>query len=314
MTTRKHIIRWILGIVLAVIIAFGVVTAMQFRRDMQRAHERLGAYDLHTLDTEFGTMTYADEGSGETVLISHGIFGGYDQGMDSLTQLFGDEFRKVSVSRFGYPGSQLPDDPSPANQARVFEELLDSLDIGQAYVVTTSAGGAAGIRFAIDHPERVKGLILLSSAVPDKPRTPDTIKELGMTGPPAPLVNDFPMWLSMRYFGFAFDAMMGSAANDNSLYETMLPVAPRKQGIATDTDVTNIDMSLHYDQYPVERITAPMLVVHAKDDPMAKFSDTERFLHRVHASTAIFETGGHLISGHGDAVGEAIRAFIRTVG
>ena len=43
---------------------------------------------------------------------------------------------------------------------------------------------------------------------------------------------------------------------------------------------------------------------------MAKSENTEEFLKRVDAETAIFETGGHLITGHGNAVSEAIRDFI----
>ena len=311
---KKRIMWWIIGMVLVAVIVFGAVTAVQFRRDTRLSYERLASYDVETLDTEFGAMSYVQEGSGEAVLISHGIFGGYDQGMDSLRQLFGDEFRKISPSRFGYPGSSLPDEPTPANQARAFSELLDALEIRQAYILTTSAGGAAGLRLALEYPDRVKGLILLSSAVPDRPRDVENIKELGMTGPPAALVNNFAMWFSMRYFGFAFNAMMGSQAEGNTLYQTMLPASPRKHGIRADADITNIDMTLHFDRYPVERITAPILVVHAKDDPMAKYPDVERFLTRVNATTAIFETGGHLISGHGDAVGMAIRAFIRENG
>ena len=299
-------------LLLAVALAFGTITAFSYRSDIQSAYQRLASYDVKSIETEFGTVSYADEGSGEAILISHGIFGGYDQGLNSLRQLVGNDYRKISPSRFGYPGSHMPEQPTPENQAKVFKELLDDLGIEQAYILVTSAGGAAGLRFALDYPERLKGLILLSSAVPDKPRSADEIKEMGMTGPPGVIVNDFPMWFSMKYFGFAFNTMMGSEADANTLYETMLPVNPRRQGIAADTDVTNIDMSLHYDEYPVEAITTPILVVHAKDDPMAKYADVEKLLTRVNAQTAIFDTGGHLISGHGDDVGTSIREFVRS--
>lgn len=51
-------------------------------------------------------------------------------------------------------------------------------------------------------------------------------------------------------------------------------------------------------------------MVHAKDDPMAKYESIEKFIARTNAKTAIFETGGHLITGHGDAVSIAIKDFI----
>ena len=271
----------------------------------------LRLYSKKSLQTEFGTMAYVDEGKGEAILISHGIFGGYDQGLVSLNQVAGENYRKISVSRFGYPGSDLPENPTPENQAKVFKELLDELDIKQTYIITTSAGGTAGLRFALDYPDRVKGLILLSSGVPDQKRTPEEIKKLGMMGPPDLLVNDFPMWFSMKYFGSVFNSIMGSNVSSGTLFQTMLPVSPRRQGVIADTKITNIDMNLHYEDYPLEKLNMPILIVHAKDDPMAKYEMIEKTLSRVKAETVIFETGGHTIDGHGDEVKEAIINFMR---
>lgn len=301
---------WIF-ILLTFITLFCFITVIQYHSDMKAACERLKSYNVKIIETEFGAMSYVDEGEGEAVLISHGIFGGYDQGLVSLREVTGESSRKIAVSRFGYPGSDLPESPTPENQAKVFCELLDELGIQQAYILTTSAGGAAGLRFALDYPDRVKGLILLSSGVPDQKRTAEEVKKLGMMGPPAFLVNDFPMWFSMKYFGVVFNSMMGSNVTDGNLFDTMLPASPRRPGVLTDTNVTNIDMTLHYDEYPLEELKMPILVIHAKDDPMAKYESIEKFLTRVEAKTVIFETGGHTISGHGDDINKAISNFFK---
>lgn len=157
--------------VVGVLLLLGIILMVQFSIDNRKAYERLANYPVHTITTKFGKMSYVDKGSGETILISHGIFGGYDQASVSLNQLFGDDYRKISPSRFGYPGSDLPPDPTPKNQAKAFLELLDHFSIQKAYILTTSAGGAAGIQFAIQYPDRVKGLILLSSGVPSEKKT-----------------------------------------------------------------------------------------------------------------------------------------------
>ena len=39
-------------------------------------------------------------------------------------------------------------------------------------------------------------------------------------------------------------------------------------------------------------------------------ADTEKFVARAHPKTAFFENGGHLITGHGDAVSVKIKEFI----
>jgi pimeloyl-ACP methyl ester carboxylesterase len=291
--------------------ALVVLLAAQFTADIKKAQKRLDGYHAKTVNTSFGKLSYLEEGSGEAVLLSHGIFGGYDQAFASLKDLLGNECRKIAPSRFGYPGSSLPSEPTPLNQAKAFTELLDHLHIQKAYVITTSAGGAAGISFAIHYPERLKGLILLSSGVPGAKKTREDIK--GRMGPPALLLNDFPMWLSIRFFGFVFKAMFASDVG-RSLYDTMLPVQPRKSGIKADEEITNVDMDIHFEDYEVEKISAPILVIHAKDDPMAKFESVQRFIHRTSARTAVFETGGHLITGHGNAVSEAIREFMKDTG
>jgi len=304
---KRHKKMWIGIILLVVTTAFCIVTAIQYRHDIKAAYKRLDTYDVNTIKTEFGTMSYIDEGVGDTVLISHGIFGGYDQGIIILRQLVGDDYRKISISRFGYPGSELPKNPTPENQAKVFNELLDKLGIEKAYILAVSAGSAAGFRFVLEYSDRVKGLILLSSGVPVKIKS---VEELGMTGPPKIMANDFPMWFVMKYFGFALRSMLGSEVS-NDLYEAMLPADPRMQGIAADTDITSTDMPLHYDEYPVEKIKIPILVIHAKDDPLTKYENIEKFLTRVDAEIAIFETGGHLITGHGDSVNKAIKNFMK---
>lgn len=294
---------------LVVVVILGTIITIQYKNDIHRAYDKLDNYNAQTIDTKFGKMSYLDEGSGEAVLLSHGIFGGYDQAFESLKTLLGREYRKIAPSRFGYPGSDLPQEPTPKNQAEAFLHLIDKLEIEKVYIITTSAGGAPGISFAIQYPERVKGLILLSSGVPNMKKTKEEIKE--MTGPPAAVVNDFPMWFTTKYLGFAFKPMFGGdLEEDSDIYKTLLPVKPRKKGIQADTDITNIDMDINYDEYEVERITAPILVIHAKDDPMAKYENIEKFMKRTKTHTAIFETGGHMITGHGNKVSSAIKEFI----
>ena len=301
--------RKVLIAVVIVVLSLSIFLVVGYVKDIKKAYNRIEMYDAKSINTEFGKLNYVDIGEGVAVLISHGIFGGYDQGSSSLNNILGSNYRKISPSRFGYTGSDVPDNPTPANQATAYLRLMDELNIDKGFVLTTSAGGAAGIKFAIMYPDRVKGLILLSSGVPANKRSREEITE--MLGPPAFLVNDFPMWLSLKYFKFVFSSMFASEVPDD-LSETMLPVGIRNQGIKIDSEITNMDMDLNYDDYIVEDISAPILVVHAKDDPMTKFESMEKFLSRVDAETAIFETGGHLISGNGNKVNERIIKFIES--
>jgi pimeloyl-ACP methyl ester carboxylesterase len=267
--------------------------------------QRLDNYNVKTLETEYGIMSYTDEGAGEAIIISHGIFGGYDHGYNTLFDIFGNNYRKISPSRFGYPGSALPVNSVPAHQAKVFKELLDELQTDSVFLLATSAGGAPAIKFALDYPEKLKGLILLSSGVPSVPKSK---KETGKTGPPGFILNDRMMLFSVRNFRGIFYTMFGSRNIDDSVFNGLFPVKSRRNGIINDARVTNVDMLLNYYDYPVENINVPVLVIHAKDDPMAKYEDIELFLNRVNAETIIFPDGGHLIIGHD--INEGIIEFI----
>jgi predicted alpha/beta-fold hydrolase len=44
-------------------------------------------------------------------------------------------------------------------------------------------------------------------------------------------------------------------------------------------------LAVNFNDYPVENITVPNLVINEKDDPMVKHEDTEYFLKRVNAET-----------------------------
>ena len=60
----------------------------------------------------------------------------------------------------------------------------------------------------------------------------------------------------------------------------------------------------------------PVLLIHARDDNMAKFSVpkgycVERSLHRYPRPTTLtFETGDHLMLSHGQEISEAVCDFI----
>jgi pimeloyl-ACP methyl ester carboxylesterase len=59
--------------------------------------------------------------------------------------------RIISPSRFGFFGSPLPPDPSPAARADAFAALLDRLEIGELPLVAFSAGSSSAVQLALRH-------------------------------------------------------------------------------------------------------------------------------------------------------------------
>lgn len=292
---------YIVGGVFLFLAAYLIVQGIRCSIAVKESKERLVAYGAETVHLSYGNMSYVDTGEGETILSVHGIFGGYDQAYDTCKD-FSFDYRIIAPSRFGYLGSDILGKGTPAEQATTYVELLDKLGIDKVYLLATSAGGSVAIRFALDYPERTKGLILYCSAMPftEKPE-----KYSEYAGPPAFLCNDFTMFLISPLF----DPIMGM---EPSTIYSMLPVGDRKNGVVLDASVTNLDMARNYDDYRIEELQVPTLVFHAKDDKLASYTDTEKAVKRFSNCTFIsFESGGHLMEGYREEIKEAVSKFTR---
>jgi pimeloyl-ACP methyl ester carboxylesterase len=295
---RKGLI--IFTVTLLVIVIFLLVQYILCYIAVNNGYKRLEIYQPKEIELSFGTVTYVDKGDGDVILSIHGIFGGYDQGFDNVRNLASD-YRIIAPSRFGYLGSDVPNDTSPREQAKIFAELLDELSIDRVYLLATSAGGTVAIRFALDYPERTKGLILFSSAMPLKEKS-DSYQEYA--GPPPFLINNFGMWL-LRPF---FMPIMGMESD--TIY-SMLPVNERREGVIIDASIVNPDMARNFDEYIIENLQVPVLILQAKDDKMAKYELTEQAVPRFPNCTfVVFETGGHLMDGNGKEIDTVLAKFL----
>lgn len=278
-----------------------LVQGIRCNRATKEKLKQLSEYDAKTISLSYGDMSYVDKGNGEVILSVHGIFGGYDQAFDTCKD-FASGYRILAPSRFGYLGSDMLGSGTPAEQAIAYAELLDRLGIDKVYLLATSAGGSIAIRFALDYPERTKGLILYCSAMPPAVK-PANYAEYA--GPPAFLCNDYAMFLMNPLF----EPVMGM---DASTIYSMLPVGERKAGVILDASITNPDMARNYDSYIIEDLQVPTLILHAKDDKLASYADVEKAWDRFPNSTLVsFETGGHLMVGHEEEVKEAVMAFVK---
>jgi pimeloyl-ACP methyl ester carboxylesterase len=311
------------GLTLVLLGAIGASVAVgrhahrRYESDMRRAYAAIEESATETVETSVGTVEYCTRGDGVPVLVSHGIVGGFDQAIQTGESLLDTDARLIGVSRFGYLGSELPEEATPENQARAYVEVLDDLGIDDVVVIGTSAGGAPAIRFALDYPDRTRGLVLIGSTAPNERSL------VGPTGPPHAILNDPVFWLLVNHAPRVFHALFGIDRDDyrsaspegryrvDALLDTLVPVEPRKPGILNDERVTNTAMVEHYDEYALEALDVPTLVIHAEDDPLASFEDVNRLVDRIpDAEFLAYGTGGHLVFGHGDEVRQTVTDFL----
>src|SRR5687768_9341948 len=89
---------------------------VRYRRDLNAARARVASVDRHVISTQWGAVEYAERGYGDPVLVVHGIYHNCVGGLLSVRDLCPDR-RVIAPSRFGYLGSSMPPNATPAVQA-----------------------------------------------------------------------------------------------------------------------------------------------------------------------------------------------------
>ena len=298
-----------------VVAAFLAAVRRNFWRALTEGHKRLDALPSRVHVSARWNTEYILEGEGPTILISHGVTGGVDQGR-WLASILAQGYRSLCVSRFGYLRSSMPEGASAGLQAEAYKELLDHLGIGSVFIMGNSAGGASAVRFALDHPERCLGLILVSSVVPGNTKSP----------PPGPVMkavfgSDLLYWITVSLFGgrmlrqFVPHMVLRSLAGPErkALRERVflagLPITERTRGVLFDTYVSNPSMNM---DIPYEGMKPPVLMVHSRDDPSPPFAGACRIAERMpDCELLAFDAGGHLNLGHDDEIARKVDEFIR---
>jgi len=278
------------------------------------------------LNTVMGPVECEISGSGPALLSLHGGMGGWDQSR-ILAQALGatpDRFHLIAVSRPGYLGTPPASGRTPEEQADLFAALLDTLNIACAFVVAVSAGGPTAIQFALRHPARCKGLILVSCCT-------------GHMAVPAELIKRLPMLRFMARFSWLTALMrwrttrnptkssIRSIANAEVRNQTLAhpEAGPLLQALKTSVfdnmagrlDGTFNDMRQFEAliSLPLEQIAIPILAVHGTGDQVVHFAHGERMADMPpYAELMAIDGGEHVaIFTHLEAVRERAADFFR---
>jgi non-heme chloroperoxidase len=106
-------------------------------------------------------LAYAEQGSGLPVIFLHGLADSR-RSFEGLCHHLPTSLRAIAVSQRGHGASE---QPAMGYGARDFAGdlagFMDSLGIGQAVLVGHSLGAQVAQRFAIEHPYRTIGLVLI---------------------------------------------------------------------------------------------------------------------------------------------------------
>ncbi len=316
MTVRRALIG---GMTLAV--AAAVAVYWLYQRDLAQARRTVAQGSL-IANLDVGPIEYAERGAGIPFLSIHGAGGGFDQGLTQAAEVVGEGYRVVAPSRFGYLRTPMPRDTSPAAQADAHAALLARLEIPKAIVLGVSAGARSALELVLRRPDRVSALILMvpgtympAAAVPTETgRASKLVLWTGTAG------GDFIWWAAekvhpstlIRFIGVPPKLMAAVSPIERdrvmSIVRAVQPLSLRFQGISLDAAVDLRELPLH-------RIAAPTMIVSARDDLFETLPRAEFAAARIPgARLVVYDTGGHLLAGHGHEAGAVVRTFLSDAG
>ena len=111
-------------------------------------------------------VRYVDIGSGDgpPIVFVHGLAGVWQNWLENIPR-FAQERRVIAPDLPGFGGSEMPAEKiSIPGYGRFIEALCDQLDLGEVVVIGNSMGGFVSAEVAIQFPERVERLVLVSAA------------------------------------------------------------------------------------------------------------------------------------------------------
>lgn len=121
-------------------------------------------FEHHYVDVDGGRMHYVDEGDGPVVLFVHGT-PTWSFLFRNLIRALSDEYRVIAPDHIGFGLSAKPVEWSgrPADHQRNLGTLVERLGLEDVTLVVHDFGGPIGLGWAVDHPERVRAVVLFNT-------------------------------------------------------------------------------------------------------------------------------------------------------
>jgi pimeloyl-ACP methyl ester carboxylesterase len=190
------------------------------------------------------SLHYEEHGSGEPLILLHGGIGA-GQMFAPIVPALTEGRRVITADLQGHGGTADVDRPlRPEDMADDIAALLDHLGLEQIDLMGYSLGGIVALRTAIQHPERVRRLVLVSVAFRRDGSHPEVVQAMDQ-----------------------MSAAVAEPMRQSPVYEQYARLAPRVEDwpvlIAKISDALKVDYDWTAD---VDRITARTLLVFADAD------------------------------------------------
>ncbi|WP_027859513.1 alpha/beta fold hydrolase [Marinobacterium jannaschii] len=123
-------------------------------------------------------LNYQIHGSGEPLIIMHGLFGTLEN-WGSQIKVLSEHFQVIAVDMRNHGRSPHSDEMNYDLMAADIVELMQQLQLDNAHILGHSMGGKAAMQLALSYPEKVRKLIIVDiSPVHYSPHHDDVFRGL----------------------------------------------------------------------------------------------------------------------------------------
>lgn len=251
------------------------------------------------------------------IVVIHGASSNLEALRQPLGDLLAQDRRVLLIDRPGHGWSTRDrlSHSTPAMQARMIDEALGKLGVDRAIIVGHSWAGALAAAFAINHAQRVAGLVMLSpvthrwvGGVPWR----HNLGAIPIIGPLFAYTFALPTGMLMIDKG-ARGAFLPQTIPDNYVRDTSLKLLLRpREFLANARDMVSLKDAVTEQMPRYSEIKAPTVVIHGDADTTVYLDvHARQFVQAVpHASLIVVPGVGHVIQ---NAAAETIIAAIETV-
>lgn len=127
-----------------------------------RSSNQKGDGVMRTARTTAGTVAYEDIGTGRPIVLLHANMHDHHD-FDPIVPALAREHRVIAIDWPGHGASQANPELTGTMVADTLADIVTALELEPAVYIGNSIGGYAAARLAIDHPQRVAGLVLVNT-------------------------------------------------------------------------------------------------------------------------------------------------------
>lgn len=261
------------------------------------------------LNTTQGILEYQMEGEGPVVLLIHGSPGSYDQSTAQARYIDLGGYTTLAVSRPGYRRTPLSSGKTPEEQADLYAAMLDALNIAKVTVLAVSGGGPSTLQFALRHPERCQGLIMVSALTQNYSE-----ERVYLSLPPLQrrLKQAFERLMTFDPLIFIVTSLL--QRSPESVHLTALLRSLVMNNAQTPGYQNDMRQFEGLPTYNVQEIKVPALIIHGSEDRDIPIQQARAFAEQLpHAQMVAIEGATHVSALSGKQTLETLRGFLKAL-